>query len=82
MFRQWANQARVTDDAVGDFIGDFRLDDEAPSNFKSLKQLRLYLGIRAPVLRRSNPRQVHGSVIGAGSTSSPRKWCHEYQAGR
>lgn len=47
MFRQWANQARVTDDAVGDFIGDYRRDRGAPSDFESLRpRLRLYLAIR------------------------------------
>jgi YozE SAM-like protein len=46
MFRQWAIQARVTDDPVGDFIGDFRRDKRAPSDFESLDRLRGHLRLR------------------------------------
>src|SRR6516165_3328923 len=42
-FSQWAIRARMTDDPVGDFIGDFRSDKRAPSDFESLARLRLYL---------------------------------------
>jgi hypothetical protein len=45
-FKQWANQARVTNDPVGDFIEDFRSDKKAPDDFESLARLRLYLHIR------------------------------------
>ena len=46
MFRQWANQARVTDDPVGDLIGDFRTDRGAPDDFESLARLRRYLNLK------------------------------------
>jgi hypothetical protein len=46
MFRQWANQAKVMYDAVGDFIDDYRQDKKAPEDFESLDHLRRYLGLR------------------------------------
>jgi hypothetical protein len=46
VFRQWVNQAKVTDDPVGDFIGDYRRDKTAPGEFESLARLRLYLSVR------------------------------------
>ena len=46
MFRQWVEQAKVTDNPVGDFIGDFKADKKAPDYFESLDRLRLYLHVR------------------------------------
>src|SRR5262245_21140665 len=45
-FRQWAIQARMTDTPVGDLIGDYREDGEAPDDFESLDRLRLYLHMK------------------------------------
>ena len=42
-FKRWAARARKTNDPVSDFIGDFRSDKGAPSDFESLARLRLYL---------------------------------------
>jgi DNA primase large subunit len=45
-FRQWANQAKITDDPVGDFIADFNADKKAPYDYESLDRLRLYLEVK------------------------------------
>jgi YozE SAM-like protein len=45
-FRQWANQAKVTDDPIGDFIDDFNSDRGAPDDFESLDRLRVYLQLK------------------------------------
>ena len=72
MFRQWIAQAKVTDDPVGDFIGDFKADRKAPDDFESLDRLQCYLRLKTPVPRRSKQRARHGSVIRAGRRR-PRK---------
>jgi hypothetical protein len=46
LWRQWLTGARVTDDPVGDFIGDARTDRRMLDEMASLTQLQGYLRCR------------------------------------
>ena len=45
-FRDWINRTKVTNDPIGDLIGDFKADKRAPDGFESIDRLRLYLAVR------------------------------------
>ena len=71
-FSQWAIRARVTDDTVGDFIGDFRRDQSAPNDFESLARLRLYLHTK-----NACPEAIKAA---AGAWQRYRSWRHKQKS--
>jgi hypothetical protein len=71
-FSQWVIRARKTDDAVGDFIGDFRRDKRAPSHFESLARLRLDLHTK-----NACPRAIEAA---AGAWKRYRSWRHKQKS--
>jgi hypothetical protein len=73
-FRQWTDRARVTDDPVGDFIGEYREDKKAPDDFESLDRLRLYLH-----MRNACPEAIEAA---AGAWKRYRDWRSKAPTGR
>jgi hypothetical protein len=71
-FKRWAARARKTDDPVGDFIGDFRSDKRAPSDFESLARLRLYLKTK-----NACPEAIEAT---AGAWKRFRSWRHKQKS--
>jgi hypothetical protein len=45
-FRAWAKKAKITNDAVGDFIADARRDESFPKQVKTVAGLKRYLRAR------------------------------------
>lgn len=57
---RWLKRARITNDPVGDLIGDMRTDPDIPRLFPNLKSMRDYVSIKS-----KGDRLIMAAVPGA-----------------
>jgi hypothetical protein len=76
-FSRWLAGARITDDPVGDLIGDMKVDGRLPKAFASCDELRSYFSLRgacAAALRQASPAWRRYQRVAEAMPIDPYDW--------